>query len=55
MPPDLLRGKFIDCACRSLPVEAASRLHAMLDTLEAVGQIRELTEATVPRMASAAD
>ena len=55
LPPEALRGKFIDCARRSLSAEAATRLHGMLDTLETVSQIRTLTEATVPRMASAAD
>jgi len=55
LPPALLRGKFIDCARRALPDEAANRLHGLLDTLEAVNQIRTLTEATIPRTALAAD
>jgi 2-methylcitrate dehydratase PrpD len=55
LPPALLRGKFIDCARRALSSEAANRLHGMLGTLETVGQIRTLTEATVPRTALAAD
>ncbi len=55
LPPALLRGKFIDCAQRSLSPEAADRLHAALDTLETVSQIRALTEATIPRTALAAD
>src|ERR1700722_10799208 len=29
LPPELLRGKFIDCARRALSPEAANRLHAM--------------------------
>ena len=55
LPPELLRGKFIDCARRALSPEAANRLHAMLNRLESVGRIRTLTEATVPRTALAAD
>ncbi len=55
LPPELLRGKFIDCARRALPAEASDRLHGMLDSLETVNQIRALTEATVPRTALAAD
>ena len=55
LPPALLRGKFIDCARRALSDEAANRLHGMLDTLETIGQIRTLTEATIPRTALAAD
>jgi len=55
LPPELLRGKFIDCARRALSDEAANRLHGMLDTLETIGQIRTLTEATIPRTAMAAD
>jgi hypothetical protein len=55
LPPALLRGKFIDCARRVLPDEAADRLHGLLDALETVSQVRTLTEATVPRTALAAD
>jgi 2-methylcitrate dehydratase PrpD len=55
LPPELLRGKFIDCAQRALSAEAARRLHGLLDTLETVNQIRVLTEATIPRTALAAD
>jgi 2-methylcitrate dehydratase PrpD len=55
LPPELLRGKFIDCARRALPAEAADRLHGMLDALERVTQIRLLTEATIPRTALAAE
>jgi 2-methylcitrate dehydratase PrpD len=55
LPSDLLRGKFIDCARRALPVEAAHQLHALLDRLETVNDMRELTGATVPRTALAAE
>jgi 2-methylcitrate dehydratase PrpD len=55
LPAPLLRGKFIDCAGRVLSVDAANNLHALLDTLETVNQIRTLTEATIPRTALAAD
>jgi hypothetical protein len=55
LPPELLRGKFIDCARRALSNDDADRLHGMLDRLEAVAQIRALTEATIPRTALAAD
>jgi 2-methylcitrate dehydratase PrpD len=55
LPPALLRGKFIDCASRSLLPDAADRLHTMLDTLESLSQICVLTEATIPRTALAAD
>ena len=55
LPPDLLRGKFMNCAQRVLPADAANRLHAMLDGLENVSRIATLTEATIPRTALAAD
>jgi 2-methylcitrate dehydratase PrpD len=55
LPPALLRGKFMDCAQRALSSQAANRLHGMLDRLEDVGQIRALTEATIPRTVLAAD
>jgi len=55
LPPSLLRCKFMDCAGRVLPADAANNLHSLLDTLETVNQIRTLTEATVPRTALAAD
>jgi 2-methylcitrate dehydratase PrpD len=55
LPPDLLRGKFIDCARRALSPETANRLHGMLDGLETLDQMRQLTEATVPRTAMAAE
>jgi 2-methylcitrate dehydratase PrpD len=55
LPPELLRGKFIDCARRALPSEAAHRLHGLLDGLESVSDIRTLTEATIPRTALAAE
>jgi 2-methylcitrate dehydratase PrpD len=55
LPPDLLRGKFIDCARRALSDEAADRLHGLLERLETVSQMRTLTEATIPRTALAAD
>jgi len=55
LPPELLRGKFIDCARRALPAEAAHRLYGMLNMLETVNQIGTLTEATIPRTALAAE
>jgi 2-methylcitrate dehydratase PrpD len=55
LPPELLRGKFIDCARRALTVEAADRLHGMLQRLETIERIGALTEATVPRRALAAE
>jgi 2-methylcitrate dehydratase PrpD len=55
LPPALLRGKFMDCAQRALPADAANRLHGLLDGLENVGQIRALTEATIPRTKLAAE
>jgi 2-methylcitrate dehydratase PrpD len=55
LPPELLRGKFIDCATRALSSNAAGRLHGLLDTLETIPSIRALTEATIPRTALAAD
>jgi 2-methylcitrate dehydratase PrpD len=55
LPPALLRGKFMDCAQRALPADAANRLHGLLDGLENVGQIRALTEATIPRAKLAAE
>jgi len=55
LPPELLRGKFMDCAGRALPVAAANQLHSMLDALETLPRMRALTEATIPRTAFAAD
>jgi 2-methylcitrate dehydratase PrpD len=55
LPPELLRGKFMDCAQRALSPQAANSLHGLLDALESVDQIRTLTEATIPRTALAAD
>ena len=55
LPPELPRGKFIDCAQRVLPAEDAHRLHAMLDTLETIGQTRSLTEVAIPRARLAAE
>jgi hypothetical protein len=55
LPPELLRGKFMDCAGRALPAEAANHLHSMLDALETLPRMRALTEATMPRTALAAD
>ena len=55
LAPELLRGKFIDCARRALPADEAERLHGMLDALESVNQVRSLTEATIPRTKLAAE
>jgi len=48
LPPELLRGKFIDCAKRALSPQAANRLFGLLDRLETVNLISTLTEATIP-------
>jgi hypothetical protein len=48
LPPDLLRGKFIDCAKRALSPAAANRLFGLLEGLETVNRISTLTAATVP-------
>ncbi len=55
LPPELLRGKFIDCARRCLSHQDADRLHGLLDRLETLTQIATLTEATIPRAALAAE
>ena len=55
LPAALLRGKFMDCAQRALSVDAANRLHGMLDSLETVNRMTTLTEATIPRAALAAE
>jgi 2-methylcitrate dehydratase PrpD len=55
LPPELLRGKFMDCAGRALSAEAANRLHTMLDALETLPRMRAFTEATRPPTALAAD
>lgn len=55
LPPEMLRGKFIDCAKRSLSLPAANQLFGLLDTLETVNCISTLTEATIPGTRLAAE
>jgi hypothetical protein len=55
LPVELLEAKFLNCAARALPMDAAERLLAMLRTLDAVADIGELTAAMVPAAALAAD
>ena len=55
LPPELLKGKFIDCARRVLSEAAAHRLHGLLDSLETANHMRALTEAAIPRAARAGE
>jgi len=55
LPPELLRGKFIDCARRALSPAAATRLFGLLDGLETVNRISALTQATIPDTRLAAE
>jgi 2-methylcitrate dehydratase PrpD len=52
---DLLEAKFLNCATRALPVEAAERLLSILDKLNDAADIHCVTSAMVPPTALAAD
>jgi hypothetical protein len=52
---ELLEAKFLNCATRVLPMEAAERLLATLRGVDAVADMRGVTDAMVPAAALAAD
>jgi hypothetical protein len=51
----LLEAKFLNCATRALPMEIAERLLAMLRGIDAVADVRRVTDAMMPAAALAAD
>jgi 2-methylcitrate dehydratase PrpD len=55
LPVELLEAKFLNCATRALPMDAAERLLAMLRELEDVADLRAVTSAMLPATALAAD
>ena len=55
LPTELLEAKFLNCAARALPMAAAEKLLAALRGLDAVGDVRDVTQAMVPAAALAAD
>jgi hypothetical protein len=55
LPADLLETKFLNCAARALPMEQAERLLAALRRLDAVSDMREVTQAMCLTTALAAD
>ncbi len=55
LPMELLEAKFLNCATRALPMEAAERLLATLRELDSVSDIRSVMDAMVPAAALAAD
>ena len=55
MPDDLLEAKFLNCAARALPMDAAEKLLAVLRTLDSAMDIRNVVSAMVPTAALAAD
>ena len=55
LPTELLEAKFLNCATRALPMEAAERLLATLRGVDAVADMRAVTDAMVPAAALAAD
>ncbi len=52
---ELLEAKFLNCATRALPMDAAERLLAVLRRIDAAADIRHVTDAMVPATALAAD
>jgi 2-methylcitrate dehydratase PrpD len=55
LPPALLEAKFLDCASRALPANAARDLLVMLRNLQDAATIGSITQAMVPGTALAAD
>jgi len=55
LPDDLLEAKFLNCAARALPMDAAEKLLAVLRTLDSAMDIRNVVSAMVPTAALAAD
>ena len=55
LPMELLEAKFLNCATRALPMDAAERLLAVLRGVDTVVDVRRVTDAMVPATALAAD
>ena len=55
LPPELLEAKFLNCATRALPMDAAGKLLAMLRGIDGLADVREVVRATVPTTAMAAE
>lgn len=55
LPSELLETKFLNCAGRALPMDAAERLLALLRDVDTLADIRAVTDAMVPATALAAD
>jgi 2-methylcitrate dehydratase PrpD len=55
LPTELLEAKFLDCAMRALSMEQADSLLANLRELDALSDMRRVTDAMIPSAALAAD
>ncbi len=55
LPMELLEAKFLNCATRALPMDAAERLLAVLRDVDTVANVRDVMQAMVPANALAAD
>jgi 2-methylcitrate dehydratase PrpD len=55
LPQELLEAKFLNCAARALPMEAAEGLLAVLRGVDTVVDMRRVTDAMVPAAALAAE
>ena len=55
LPVELLEAKFLNCAARALPMDAAEALLAVLHGVDTVVDMRHVTDAMVPATALAAD
>jgi 2-methylcitrate dehydratase PrpD len=55
LPDDLLEAKFLNCAARALPMDAAEKLLEVLRTLDSAMDMRNVMAAMVPTAALAAD
>ena len=55
LPADLLEAKFLNCAARALPMEAAEALLGVLRRVDTLVDMRQATDAMVTKAALAAD
>ena len=55
LPAELLEAKFLNCAARVLPMEQAESLLGALRELDALSDMRRVTDAMRPSAALAAD
>jgi hypothetical protein len=55
LPAELLEAKFLNCAARVLPMEQAESLLGVLRELDALSDMRRVTDAMRPSAALAAD